>query len=256
MKKICASVLVFVLFAVVSVLANSPQFLWKPASESDGKLVVLFPFTIRLETVQSITVNGKDKPNRVTQDGANGDRIHARFGKPGSAYGKKAEVKLTTKSGKEYTWVIPDGKNRFEKITNITPEAGGENSTFGDLIKAEAPQGAVRLTTQKTGTEEYTVKATGEITVDALLSTYGPAEMWIKDAEDKVLLSWNRANDKDPAKLIVGGQEIEASNTEVAPGDFTPSAQKVKIAVEAGQVIKAHLSGEFGNAESYLVINE
>lgn len=256
MKKISALTILFVLLTATLVMANSPQFLWKPVSESNGKLVVLFPSAIRIGTVQEITVNGVNKPDRVTQDGANGDRIHARFGKPGSAYGKQVEVKLTTKGGKDYTWVIPDGKNRFEKITQITPEAGGDNSTFGDLIKAEAPQGVVRLTSQNQGTEEYTAKATGEITVDALLSTYGPAEMWIKDAEDNELLSWKRANDKDPAKLTVNGQEISGSNTEVAPGDFTPTAQKVKIAVTEGQVLKAHLSGEFGNAESYLVINE
>ena len=255
MKKAVLSVLLLVLLVAGSAFANSPQFLWKPSSESDGKLVVLFPSAIRIETVESITINGLDKPYRVTQDGANGDRIHARFRRPGSTYGKKAEVKLTTKSGKDYTWIIPDGKNRFEKITSISPEAGADNSTFGDLIKAEAPQGAVRLTNQNQGTEEYTVKA-GEITVDAMLSTYGPAEMWIKDAEDNLLLTWKRANDKDPARLIVNGKEIEASNTEVAPGDFTPAPQKVKIPVEAGQVLKAHLSGEFGNAESYLVINE
>ncbi|EKD82746.1 MAG: hypothetical protein ACD_39C01120G0001, partial [uncultured bacterium] len=84
----------------------------------------------------------------------------------------------------------------------------------------------------------------------------GPAEMWIKDAEGKELLSWKRSNDSDPAKLMVNGQAIDASNVEVKPGDFTPSPQKVKIPVVAGQVLSAHLSGEFGNAESYLVINE
>ncbi len=134
-------------------------------------------------------------------------------------------------------------------------DAGG-NTTFGDLISAEAPEGAVKLTNQNQGTEEYTVKASGEITVDAMLSTYGPAEMWIKDQADKELLSWKRADDKDPAQLMVDGKAVEASNVEVAPGDYTPSAQKVKIKVEAGQVLKIHLSGDFGNAQSYLVINE
>ncbi|EKD82926.1 MAG: hypothetical protein ACD_39C01002G0004, partial [uncultured bacterium] len=123
-------------------------------------------------------------------------------------------------------------------------------------ISAEAPQGAVRLTNADQGTKDYTVKAASELTVDALLMTYGPAEMWIKDADGKELLSWKRSNDRDPAKLFVNGEAIDASNVEVKPGDFTPSPQKVKIPVTVGQAISAHLSGEFGAGESYLVINE
>jgi len=55
------------------------------------------------------------------------------------------------------------------------------------------------LTNADQGTKEYTVKAASELTVDAVLSTYGPAEMWIKDADGKELLSWKRSNDSDPA---------------------------------------------------------
>ncbi|MEW6710557.1 MAG: hypothetical protein AB1403_12100 [Candidatus Riflebacteria bacterium] len=255
MKKLVLMVCAFLVFASV-LLANSPQFLWKPVSESNGKLVVLFPYQVRLESVQSISINDKFKPSRVTQDGANGDRIHARFDKPGKDYGNNAVVKVTLKSGKELTWTVPRGKDRYENISNMKPTGSGGNSTFGDLLDAEAPKGAVRLTNANQGTEEYEVKADGEITVDCVLSTYGPAEMWIKDEAEAILLSWSRSSDKDPAKLTVQGKEIEGSNPEVAPGDFTPTAQKVKIEVKAGQKLKAHLSGEFGNAQSYLVINE
>lgn len=236
--------------------ASSPQFLWKPVSESNSRLVVLFPSQIRLESVQSITINGQFRPSRTSQDGANGDRIHARFDKPGKDYGNNAEVKLTTKSGQEFTWKIPKGANRFEQISNIKPTGGSGDSTFGDLLDAEAPKGAIRLTNSNQGTEEYEVKADGEITVDCVLSTYGPAEMWIKDENDEILLSWNRSSDKDPAKLMVNGEEVAESNPEVKPGDFTPTPQKVKIEVKAGQKLKAHLSGSFDNAASWLVINE
>lgn len=254
MKKALVTLTLLVLFAS-AVFANSPQFLWKPVSESNGKLVVLFPSQIRIEMVRSILINDKFKPSRTSQDGANGDRIHARFDKPGKDYGNNASVKLTTKSGEEFTWNIPRGKDRYEQISNVKP-TGSNNTSFGDLIQAEAPQGAIRLTNDNQGTAEYEVKADGEITVDCVLNTYGPAEMWIKDENDEVLLSWSRSNDKDPAQLMVNGSEVSGSNPEVKPGDFTPTPQKVKIEVSAGQQLKAHLSGQFGNAASYLVINE
>lgn len=260
MKKLFLTLILICAICSVS-FANSPQFLWKPSSESNGKLVILFPSQIRLGTVQSITVNGKFKPDSTQQTGANGDRIHARYGKAGKDFGKNIEVKITTKAGKEFTWTVPNGKDRFEQISTVkTGDEGSSNdsnkTTFGDLIKAEAPKGAIRLTNENQGTEEYVVKADGEITVEAVLMTYGPAKMWIKDEDDKAILSWSRANDKDPAALEVNGKTIEGSNIEEKPGDFTAQPQKVKIEVKAGQVLKAHLSGEFGNAESFLVINE
>lgn len=254
MKKAFLLVIALVI-AASAAFAGSPQFLWKPVSESNGKLVVLFPSQLRIESVQSITINDQFRPSRTSQDGANGDRIHARFDKPGKDYGNKAIVKVTTKSGQEFTWTIPRGKDRYEQISNIKP-TGDNNSSFGDLIAAEAPEGAIRLTNDNQGTADYIVKADGEITVDCVLNNYGPAELWIKDENDEILLSWSRSNDKDPALLSVNGSEIAGSNTEVKPGDFTPTAQKVKIKVTAGQQLKAHLSGEFGNAQSYLVINE
>ncbi len=408
MKKFFAFLLVLA-FLQIGTLSASQQFLWKPASENDGKLVVLFPSKLRIENVQAITVNGNVKPAKTSQTGANGDRIHARFSQAGQSFGKNVEVKVVTRSGETYTWTIPDGKNRFEKITDISTSAGaggkkdkatgkagreviyrwtdrdrnpqlqfigswyfqhesayttkyqgkrdakgeavckpdltgkyeifasfratenrgtaakylidgklvrtenqrsvggggkhsekfpeillgvfeltsdsvvkmkaddgqsysftsfrfrpsdgavsevGENSTFGDLISAEAPQGVIRLTNDNQGTKEYTVQGSGELTVDALLSTYGPAELWICDAAGNEILGWRRRSDVDPAKLVVNGQEIAGSNVEVKPGDFTPVAQNVKIKVAAGETITAHLSGSFGNAGSYLVVNE
>ena len=245
-------------FSVSAAFANSPQFLWKPVSESNGRLVVLFPSKIRLETVQSITINENFRPASTSQTGANGDRIHARFDKPGKDYGNQAVVKVVTKSGQEFTWTIPRGKDRYEKITEIRVSAGSSenNSTFGELISAETPEGALRLTNESQGTKDYEVLNDGEITVDCVLNNYGPAEMWIKDENENVLLNWVRSDDRDPAMLTVNGEEIADSNQEVKPGDFTPTPQKVKIEVKAGQILKVHLSGDFGQAQSYLVINE
>lgn len=260
MKKLLFGLILCMAISATS-LANSPQFLWKPTSESNGKLVVLFPSGIRIEDVASVTVNGKFKPDSVQQTGANGDRIHARFNKPGKEFGKNIEVKVTTQNGKEFIWKVPDGDDRFEKISNVTSGGGGKttgekNTGLSDLIKAEAPKGAIRLTNEKQGTEEFVVKSTGEISVDAVLMTYGPAEMWIKDENDQTLLSWKRVDDSDPALLEVNGKVVEGSNVEIKPGDFTAQTQHVKIEVKEGQVLKAHLSGEFGKASSFLVIRE
>lgn len=57
-------------------------FLWKPISESNGNLVVLFPteYSVKFE---SVVIDGEQ--GRFA-DFANGNRQHWRFSKPGSQY--------------------------------------------------------------------------------------------------------------------------------------------------------------------------
>ena len=84
-------------------------FLWKPVSESNGNLVVLFPkdFT---ETFQSVTVNGE---SGNFSGFANGDRQHWRFSKSGAEYEAPAIVKAISMGG-ECEWVIPNPSERTE----------------------------------------------------------------------------------------------------------------------------------------------
>jgi hypothetical protein len=86
-------------------------FLWKPISDSNGKLAI---HASPADTV--ITVNGE-----TGQDfsGGNGYENLARFSKPGCSYGKNVTVKLTNTKGVPYRFAgktaitIPDGCQRY-----------------------------------------------------------------------------------------------------------------------------------------------
>lgn len=86
-------------------------FLWKPISDSNGKLAI---HSTPADTV--VTVNGE-----TGQDfgGGNGYANLTRFSKPGCSYGKNVTVKLTNSSGATYrvngktTITIPDGCQRY-----------------------------------------------------------------------------------------------------------------------------------------------
>lgn len=92
-------------------LDNMPQgFLWKPVSESTGKLVVLLPKNIRGGRVTVI------KPDNTRVSGnmtiiANGGREHFRFSEPGSAF--PAGSRVETSAG---NFTIPEsgGGIRYE----------------------------------------------------------------------------------------------------------------------------------------------
>jgi hypothetical protein len=86
-------------------------FLWKPISDSDGKLAI---HSTPADTV--IEVNGET--GRDFGPG-NGYASLARFSKPGCSYGKNVTVKLTNSQGAPYrvngksTITIPDGCQRY-----------------------------------------------------------------------------------------------------------------------------------------------
>ena len=92
-------------------------FLWKPVSESDGKLVVLLPSAYRGGRVSSTKVYSGGaflEQGRYTLD-ANGDRPHFRFSKPGASYGKNITVIATLRDGvTQQSWSVPDGARRTE----------------------------------------------------------------------------------------------------------------------------------------------
>lgn len=78
-------------------------FLWKPVSDSTGKLAILYPASIGKGTVY---VNGEAGSYGGR---GNGDREHYRFSKPGAAYGNDVNV-----TGPFGTCVIPYGALRWE----------------------------------------------------------------------------------------------------------------------------------------------
>jgi hypothetical protein len=97
--------------AAQSFAGEVEAFLWKPVSDSNGKLAI---HSTPADTV--VTVNGE-----TGQDfsGGNGYANLTRFSKPGCSYGKNVTVKLTNTNGVPYRVngktiiTIPDGCQRY-----------------------------------------------------------------------------------------------------------------------------------------------
>lgn len=94
------------------------KFLWKPASDSNGKLAIHTPNNLH---VTSITVGGetKTKPDGI----GNGFRPLWRFGKAGGSYGAPVPVAMKLADGRDYTATIPNGGQRWhEPLPISTPD--------------------------------------------------------------------------------------------------------------------------------------
>lgn len=87
-------------------LQGDQTFLWKPAGEKTGKLVVLIPARLLAD---ACTV-GTEKGSGVGRH--NGNREHFRYGKPGSAYGRNVPVVCSYQGAETGRWTVPDGAAR------------------------------------------------------------------------------------------------------------------------------------------------
>jgi hypothetical protein len=92
-------------------------FLWKPVSESDGKLVTLMPRSLTGKVQQ---VNVLDGSGNVLDTGrfagnANEGRDHFRFNVVGSSLGAGIYLELTLDTGELVKIDIPDPAQRLEK---------------------------------------------------------------------------------------------------------------------------------------------
>lgn len=104
-------------------------FLWKPAGDHTGQLVILTPKGYSDADIQSVTVNGET--GRYTGL-ANGDRGHWRFNRPGSAYGS-TEVVITMKDGSVHRLPISNGALRYENGSTQGTAAGLGGTLDGGL---------------------------------------------------------------------------------------------------------------------------
>ena len=94
-------------------------FVWKPVSESDGKLVVLLPPSFRGNVAQA-EIHSELPPSdetrieegRFTGDTHNGNRPHFRFSKPGSGYGSGLYLVAYDQNGEYQHWEIENGGSR------------------------------------------------------------------------------------------------------------------------------------------------
>jgi hypothetical protein len=85
-------------------------FLWKPASDTDGKLVVLFPE----EFVDEFLSVSAELPDGGIEEGVyagktNGDRQTWKFSKPGGEYAGRLIVDAGTQ---ECEWIVDDPSER------------------------------------------------------------------------------------------------------------------------------------------------
>jgi hypothetical protein len=95
-------------------------FLFKPVSESDGKLVVLLPPRLS-GLVKGLTLVGPNgevlEQGRYTGNG-NGGREHFRFSKPGAQYPDGLTVQATLASGELVRYIIRETSDRAEHVSS------------------------------------------------------------------------------------------------------------------------------------------
>lgn len=92
-------------------------FVWKPRSESDGRLVVLLPPQYRGNVSSAYIANangGVIEVGRFAGDTHNGRRPHYRFSQSGAAYGADIYVVADLNEGGDVHWPIANGANRQE----------------------------------------------------------------------------------------------------------------------------------------------
>ncbi len=100
----------------VGMTGEGGGFLWKPISESDGRLVVLLP---SVYNDLSINVMIVESGGRVIEQGRfagihNNNRRHYRFSRRGAEYGGDVFVVADLNTGETVNWYIPNGASRTE----------------------------------------------------------------------------------------------------------------------------------------------
>jgi hypothetical protein len=125
--------------------AGDQSFLWKPVSDSNGHLVVIFPASFN-GRIKNVAVNGERGTFSAI---SNGNRTHWRFGKPGSAYGPVANVtadvdgapfKVTVNTPSERTTlqgIKPPAKP--VPVSDLIPAPAVTNSTEVVSTPGESP---------------------------------------------------------------------------------------------------------------------
>ena len=95
-------------------------FLWKPVSDSNGRLVILLPRQMN-GFIQSVEIHSSVPPSAATMiaEGryasiGNGGRCHFRFPKPGAAYGNNIHVVVRGTDGTYVSYHIPRGGSRWD----------------------------------------------------------------------------------------------------------------------------------------------
>lgn len=91
-------------------------FLFKPVSDTQGKLVVLTPeqLTGKVAGISLFDSSGKLVEKGLFSGVGNGEREHFRFTKAGSSYPDGLTVQVALKGGGSKSWYIPDPSLRYD----------------------------------------------------------------------------------------------------------------------------------------------
>lgn len=91
-------------------------FLFKPASDSDGRLVVLLPESLSVQVVELALYDseGNEIESGRYAGNANGERDHYRFSKGGDQYPKDIKVVAALSDGTSVTYTIPNPAERYD----------------------------------------------------------------------------------------------------------------------------------------------
>lgn len=102
-------------------------FLFKPVSDSDGKLAVLLPPKLSglVAGVRLVGPNGEVLESGRYAGNGNGGRDHFRFNRPGGGYPDGLSVEVALKTGEIVRYLIRETSQRTE---NISPSNGGTSS--------------------------------------------------------------------------------------------------------------------------------
>lgn len=97
-------------------LDGAEGFLFKPVSDSDGKLAILMPASLAGDIVKVLL---KDSEGNTIDEGryggnGNGGRDHYRYSKPGGDYPENLVVEAVLKNGTSKTWNIPNPSQRYD----------------------------------------------------------------------------------------------------------------------------------------------
>lgn len=107
-------------------------FLFKPNSDSDGKLAVLLPPNLagQVQSVSLVGPNGEIIESGRYAGNGNGGRDHYRFTKPGGQYPNGLTVLATLASGELVKYIINETSQRTENVQPAS-QGGAANTANG-----------------------------------------------------------------------------------------------------------------------------
>lgn len=158
-------------------------FLWKPVSESNGRLVVLLPsdLTNKVKNVKVVTPDGRSASSKFTGV-ANGGRGHYRFDAPGGAYPRGSSVVATLEDGRQVKYTVGNTGSRNEGVKGVVggsgdggggDQEGGGTTEGGDAEFGAGDGGGVGETGGEFSTS-FPIADASEISFDPIEPTFIP----------------------------------------------------------------------------------